>query len=229
MSSESHQNHLDREQVFAARRAQAHHDFILAQQTLQAAPPASRARALTRVTACRRVCLSLSSVAAPTSSDEEIGRGSLFGFERRAQHHPQADSEEEYCSSSSTSSDGSHDGDAAAQAKIWADYQRWPGDVQFPLATPAQQPAAVAHASTSRPSNTARARPVHAAGCRSLRDQMAHCDCPVKAERLERRKARKDARLRRWLATKIAEEGGADGDDENDAAAADGAGSGAYA
>ncbi|KAJ6450560.1 hypothetical protein C8R47DRAFT_1230215 [Mycena vitilis] len=229
--SSDHQNHLDgepldREQVFAARRARAHLDFIVAQRTLQAAPPASRARALARLDECRRVCVSLSSVAAPTSSDEEIGGATLFAFQGRAPNRPEPDessSDEEYFSSSSSDTSDSDNGYlAAAKAKIWADYQHWPGDVPLTLATVAQQPAAAGGASTSQnqTKSTKRGRPVHAAGCRSLRDAMAHCDCSVKTERLERRKARKDARLQRWFARKVAEEGGADGDHEGDGAAA---------
>ncbi|KAJ7679326.1 hypothetical protein DFH06DRAFT_1121049 [Mycena polygramma] len=231
MATPQPQNNVLGEQEFVARRVQARHDLLLAQQALQAAPPASRGRALNRVAACRRVCVSLSSVAAPTSSDEEIGRVPLFSFQRRAPNRPQPEessSDDEYYSSSSTSSGGSHDGDVAAQGKIWAEYQRWPGDVVFPLATAAQQPGAVAHASTSRLINAAHAPRAHAAECRSLRDKMGHCDCPVRAERLERRKARKDARLRRWFATKVAEEGGADGDHEGDGAAPDAGGSGMF-
>ncbi|KAJ6475963.1 hypothetical protein C8R47DRAFT_1220430 [Mycena vitilis] len=172
-----------------------------AQQRLSSAPPAARTSAFAELERCRRHVLSLSA-GVPTSSDEEIG--AIFPSGRRGWARPTPQSSDgQYVSSSSSSSGGSSERDLQEKEELVLQYRSRPADVIERLrALDLDAAAAAATASTSH----IPARPQHDAACRSLRDEMAHCNCTLKKARLARRKARKEDRLRRWLEAMLREE-----------------------
>ncbi|KAJ7669838.1 hypothetical protein DFH06DRAFT_1125251 [Mycena polygramma] len=192
---------LSPQDLLQQRRRTAMNAFYSAQQRLTSATPAARTSAFAELERCRRHVLSLSA-GVPTASDEETG--SIFPSGRRgwARPNPQS-SDEEYVSSSSTSSGGSSERDLQEKEVLVLEYRSRPADVIERLrALDLDAAAAAATASTSQ----IPARPRHDAACRSLRNEMSHCNCSLKKAQVARRRARKEERLRHWLADMVREE-----------------------
>ncbi|KAJ7678458.1 hypothetical protein B0H14DRAFT_3536426 [Mycena olivaceomarginata] len=184
-----------REAKFLRRRKQAYHAMRKALETQQTSPPSQLASANAEVERCRRSLISLSGNV-PTSSDEEVGRFPLGTFGRIK---PRPDSsDEEYHSTTSTSSGGSSTRDLELKASLWTEYQKHP--------RPHLGRALHAHHwadGGTRGSNLKRGG--HDVGCHQLRERMDHCNCRKEARDI-RRQARREQCVARWFAAKRVED-----------------------
>ncbi|KAJ7657843.1 hypothetical protein DFH06DRAFT_1327900 [Mycena polygramma] len=175
--------------------------FRAAQDYNRRCRPQSRTRATAEVERCRRILISLSGALPPTSDDDELTSGPR-GRRRICPSPPSSD--DEYHSSSSSSSGGSSQRDLEEKEALCVDFFLRPADVIARFRAMEQNAAAVA-STINAPQHH-----VHDPACRSLCHEMARCNCNLRKERLDRRRARREDRLRRWLAGMLREEGGND-------------------
>ncbi|KAJ6477301.1 hypothetical protein C8R47DRAFT_1075290 [Mycena vitilis] len=160
----------------------------------------SRTRAMAELDRCRRICIALSG-SLPTDSDDELTSGPRG--RRRICPSPDPDSDDD-CPSSSSGSGGSSQRDLDEKEAISFQYLLHPAEVVERFHTMELNAAAVASTINAPP------RHVHDPACRSLRKEMAHCSCSLRKERLDRRRARREHRIHRWLAGMLREGGGTD-------------------
>ncbi|KAJ7834889.1 hypothetical protein B0H14DRAFT_3708927 [Mycena olivaceomarginata] len=133
-------------------------------------------------------------------------------------------SNDDYYSTSLTSSGGSSARDLEAKAALWAEYQQRPAHVisRFESSAPrtrlpedgADRVAETAAAGSRAPDDNV---PKHELSCQRLCARWAHCDCSCKQLRLAQRQTHQQQHLGCWFSAQREEEGADDGDDEGDA------------